>query len=101
MTTTVMNEPTRTERNHAIDFLAGAIPEETLANVLMLMQKKQTLWLCASHFGLGLQIRNALRGAGFGWSDGFLDDHWYRPIEEAARIGDQRVSPARASQANR
>jgi hypothetical protein len=56
-----IDTPTPTERDEAIRLLVAKIPKETLANILMLMQNKQTPWHHASHFGLGLQVRNALR----------------------------------------
>jgi hypothetical protein len=77
----MMNEPTPTEREQAIQFLAGAIPKEALANVLMLMQNKQSPWHQAAHFGLGLRVRNALREAGYRWSDQYLDDHWHELVQ--------------------
>jgi len=81
-----MNEPSQAERDDAIRLLARAIPRETLANVLMLVRNKQTPWQLASHFGLGLQVRNALRETGFKWSDAYLDEHWHELVEQAARI---------------
>jgi hypothetical protein len=50
----------------------------------MLMQNKQTPWHHASHFGLGLRVRNSLREAGFKWDDVWLDEHWVELVEEAA-----------------
>ena len=84
-----MNEPTPTERDQAIRLLAGKIPKETSANILMLMQNKQTPWHHASHFGLGLQVRNALREASYNWGDVYLDDHWHELVEEAAQIANR------------
>jgi len=81
-----MNEPSPAEREQAIRFLAESIPQETLANVRMLVQNRQTPWHHASHFGLGLRVRNSLREAGFRWSDAYMDDHWHEFVEEAAKI---------------
>ncbi len=64
--------------------LAHQIPPEVLSNIRALMQNKQTSWHHASHFGLGLHVRNALRAAGFQWDDVWLDDHWHELVEEAA-----------------
>ena len=83
---THIDTPTPTERDEAIQLLAETIPKETLANILMLMQNKQTPWHHASHFGLGLQVRNALREGGYNWSDVCLDDHWHELVEETAQI---------------
>jgi hypothetical protein len=78
--------PTPAERDQAIRLLADKIPKETSVNILMQMQNKQTSWHNASHFGLGLQVRNSLREAGFKWSDVYLDDHWHELVEETAQI---------------
>jgi hypothetical protein len=79
-----MTIPTPANRDQAMRFLADTIPAEILANVRVQMQNKRTPWHLASHFGLGLQVRNAFRGEGFGWSDIYLDDHWWQLVEEAA-----------------
>jgi hypothetical protein len=84
-----MSEPEPTERDQAIRLLAGSIPEETLANIRMLMLNKQTPWHLALHFGLGLRVRNALREAGFNWRDGYLDDHWRQLVEQAAQVANR------------
>jgi hypothetical protein len=84
----MMNEPSPAERDQAIRFLADTIPPETLSNVRMLMANRQTPWHIASHFGLGLYVRNSLREAGFKWSDVYLDDNWWQLVEEAASSRD-------------
>jgi hypothetical protein len=81
----LMDVPTPADRDRAIHFLAGAIPAEILDNVRMLMLNRQT----ASHYGLGLRVRNSLREAGFGWSDQYLDENWWGLVEEAVRIGER------------
>lgn len=85
----MIDVPTPAERESAIQFLIEAIPQETLANVRMLMQNRQTPWHLASHYNLGLWVRNSLRGAGFKWIDAYMDDHWHELVEEAARTGDR------------
>jgi hypothetical protein len=76
--------PSSKELEPAVQFLTQQIPPETLADVRMLMQNKQTPWHLASHFGLGLRVRNSLREAGFKFGDIWLDDHWFEMVEEAA-----------------
>jgi hypothetical protein len=85
----LMDVPTPADRDRAIHFLAGAIPAEILDNVRMLMLNRQTPWHLASHYGLGLRVRNSLREAGFGWSDQYLDENWWGLVEEAVRIGER------------
>jgi len=84
-----MSTPAPADRDQAIPFITDTIPPETLANVRMLMQNKQTPWHHASHFVLGIQVRNSLRWAGDKWSDAYLDDRWHELVEEAARSGDR------------
>ena len=66
------------------------IPPETFKNVLIAMQNKQVPWHCVQHFSFGIIARNLIREAGFDWDDGFLDDHWYELVEEAALRFSQR-----------
>jgi hypothetical protein len=73
------DDPTPVEWDQAIRLLAGMIPKEISANILMLMQNKQTPWHQSSHFGL-------LREAGYNWSDIYLDDHWHELVDETAQI---------------
>ena len=87
--------PTPDDHERAVLFLAREIPPEVLTDVRMVMQNKQTPWHHASHFGLGLQVRNALREAGFTWDDVWLDGHWYELVEAAA----QRTTNAQTNSA--
>src|SRR5262245_33576464 len=45
------------------------------------------------HFGLGLAVRNALRGGGFHWDDVAFDEAWFDVAGEAARMGTQEPGP--------
>jgi len=81
-----MQVPTPADRDRAIHFLVGAIPPETLDDVRIQVQNRQTPWHVGAHLVLGVRVRNSLRGAGYQWSDQWLDDHWHELVEEAANL---------------
>lgn len=85
-------KPKSDEIEQAVQFLARQIPPEILSDVWMLMQNKRTPWHLASHFGLGLRVRNSLREAGFKFGDVWMDEHWWELVEEAAMRDNVRSS---------
>jgi len=77
-----MSYITDEERERAIQYLIAESPKGTL---MMIYEEinKDTDWLIAHHFGIGMDIRNLLRAGGFIWLDPVLDHEWEPIVLEA------------------